>query len=66
MRICARCDRLILPGEKAETVDKLSPSGGGITLVVHPVLCKSAQPQTSPAGGPDVRRGVDAATSYAP
>lgn len=66
MRICARCDRLILPGEKAETVDKPSPSGGGITLFVHPSLCKSAQLQTSPAGGPDARRGDDAVASHAP
>lgn len=63
--ICGRCDSLILPGEEYQTVDKISPSAGGVTLYVHAGPCKSAQKQTSPVSGPAARRG-EAAASNAP
>lgn len=46
--ICARCDKPILPGEKAVPVDKFSTSGGGITLHVHADPCVQPPSQTAP------------------
>lgn len=46
--ICARCDQPIRDGEPYEVLDKFSPSGGGITGVIHRKLCKRPPTQTAP------------------
>lgn len=46
--ICARCDKPILPEEGKEPIDKMSPSGAGLTLHVHKVLCPRPRLQTTP------------------
>lgn len=63
--MCARCNESILPGERALPVDKLSPSGAGVTLHVHAVLCKRPPTQTSPVSVSRVRGGEAAPTPRA-
>ena len=48
MKICARCDHRILPGEE-EPVDNAAPTGPGSTVYIHRVLCKQAPHQSTPA-----------------
>ena len=45
--ICARCDKPIPRGE-GMPVDKVSSSGGGLTLHVHRKLCPKPLTQTAP------------------
>ena len=48
MKICARCDKP-MSDANAESLDKTSDSGPGMTLYVHHYLCKKPKTQTSPA-----------------
>lgn len=50
--ICARCDKPILPDEGYEPIAKMSPSGAGITLHVHKVLCPRPRLQSAPVRTP--------------
>jgi hypothetical protein len=63
--MCARCNKLIVAGEDFESIDKLSPSGAGVTLHVHAVLCKRPPTQTSPASAIGACRGEAAPTPRA-
>lgn len=47
--VCVRCGLLILPEEKAEQVDKFSPSGAGIIGRAH-ALCPRPGSQVSQSG----------------
>lgn len=54
---CARCDKP-LKEDQAERVDVDRPTGAGLTVYVHPYLCRKAQTQTSPASRPEpIREG---------
>ena len=46
MKICARCDLRILPGEEM-AVDNAAPTGPGSTVYIHRALCKPAVPHQS-------------------
>lgn len=46
--ICARCDQPINQGERYVQVAHHSPTGPGITLVVHEKRCQPVPQQTYP------------------
>ncbi|MDH6628757.1 hypothetical protein M2271_006590 [Streptomyces sp. LBL] len=47
MKICARCDLRILPGDE-KPVDNAAPTGAGTTVYIHKHLCRKTPTQTSP------------------
>ncbi|WP_432034627.1 hypothetical protein [Streptomyces antibioticus] len=40
MKICARCQEVIRPGEPYDSHDKFSSSAGGIVIYIHRVCPK--------------------------
>ena len=48
MRICARCDEPILPGQAYDTEAIDSPSVGGASVDLHKELCIQPPHQTAP------------------
>lgn len=56
--LCERCGKAIRPGEEYDTVDKFSPSGGGISGVIHRERCKRPYTQTAPVSRAQRIRGA--------
>lgn len=48
--ICARCNKLIEPSEKAETIVNPGATAAGADIEIHAEPCDRARQQTTPDG----------------
>ncbi|MEU3031523.1 hypothetical protein ACPCBC_04775 [Streptomyces incarnatus] len=46
--ICARCNKLIEPGEKRQEIQNPGATAAGATVIIHAKPCRRAVQQTTP------------------